>query len=229
MILFIGQIARGDREREAFQEVDYRAFFGSMTKWTAEIEDAARVPEFVERAFHVAMQGRMGPVALALPEDMLADETDASIGARFEPARVGFDPTVAARIEALLAKAERPLLILGGSGWDETSTAQIARFIERADLPTILSFRRKHLLNNDDPHYAGDLGLGPNPKLVARVREADLIITIGARLGENPTQGYTLFKRGETAKKHVHIYASAEEIGRVWPPLLGAVRACVRG
>jgi acetolactate synthase-1/2/3 large subunit len=223
MILFIGQIARGDREREAFQEVDYRAFFGSMTKWTAEIEDANRVPEFVERAFHVSMQGRMGPVALALPEDMLADETDASIGARIAPARGGFDPAVAAQIEVLLSKAERPLLILGGSGWDDASTAQIARFIERADLPTILSFRRKHLLSNDDPRYAGDLGLGPNSKLVARVREADLIITIGARLGENPTQGYTLFKREETAKKLVHIHASAEEIGRVWPPLLGAV------
>lgn len=229
MILFIGQIARGDREREAFQEVDYRAFLGPLTKWTTEIDEADRVPELVERAFATAMQGRMGPVAMALPEDMLAEETSASIGSRIEPVRGGLDPAVGARIEALLATAQRPFLILGGSGWDEVSAARIAAFATAADLPTALSFRRKHLIDNDAPIYAGDLGLGPNAKLVARLREADLVLTIGARLGENPTQGYTLFTREETARKLIHMHPSAEEISRVWPPLVGAVAhpACI--
>ncbi|MES1158913.1 MAG: thiamine pyrophosphate-binding protein [Terricaulis silvestris] len=221
MILFIGQVARGDREREAFQEVDYRAFFGPMTKWAAEIDDANRVPEFVERAFATAMQGRMGPVALALPEDMLTDETEATIGPRIAPARGGFDPDAAARIEELLAHAEKPFLVLGGSGWDEESARAIGDFATRADLPTALSFRRKTIIDNEAPIYAGDLGLGPNPKLVARLREADLVIAIGARLGENPTQGYSLFKREETARKLVHVHPDPEELGRVWPPLLG--------
>ncbi|HWA01483.1 MAG TPA: thiamine pyrophosphate-dependent enzyme [Caulobacterales bacterium] len=223
MILFVGQIARGDREREAFQEVDYRALFGPLTKWASEIDDADRVPELVERAFATATQGRMGPVVLALPEDMLTDATEARIGARVAPARAGFDPTSAARIEALLGDARKPFLILGGSGWDEESAGAVSAFATRADLPTALSFRRKHLIDNEAPIYAGDLGLGPNAKLVARLREADLVIAIGARLGENPTQGYTLFTREETARKLVHIHPDPEEIGRVWPPLLGAV------
>jgi acetolactate synthase I/II/III large subunit len=223
MILFIGQIARGDREREAFQEIDYRAFFGPLTKWTAEIDDPSRMPELVERAFATTMQGRMGPVALALPEDMLSEETQAQPGARVSPARAALEQDALDKIATRLAAAQRPLLILGGSDWDELGVAAIADFAARADLPTILSFRRKHLLNNDAPTFVGDLGLGANPSLLARIKQADLILTIGARLGDNPTQGYTLFTRQETAQKLIHIHADPEELGRVWPALFAAI------
>jgi len=222
MILFVGQIARGDREREAFQEVDYRAFFGTIAKWASEIDEAARIPEFVERAFHVSMQGRMGPVVLALPEDMLTEICETGVGARVAPAPQGLVSEVALNIGDALNAAERPLLVLGGSGWTETACAQIAEFAARAELPILLSFRRKHLIDNDAPIYAGDLGLGLNPKLAARVREADLIVALGARLGENPTQGYTLLTRADTAAKLVHIHPDPNEIGRVWPVKLGA-------
>ncbi|MES1157108.1 MAG: thiamine pyrophosphate-dependent enzyme [Alphaproteobacteria bacterium] len=216
MILFIGQISTEDREREAFQEIDYRAFFGPITKWATEIDDADRVPELVERAFHVAMQGRMGPVAMALPEDMLAAETDAQCNGRVERARQGLDSRTLGVIGARLAQAERPLMILGGSGWDENAVETMLHFAAQWQLPVALSFRRKHLLDNDAPCYIGDLGLGPNPKLVARVKQADLLLVIGARLGENPTQGYTLLSRADGGRL-IHIHPDPEEIGRVWP------------
>jgi acetolactate synthase-1/2/3 large subunit len=228
MILFIGQVARGDRHREAFQEVDYAAFLGPLAKWAVEIDDPARIPELVERAFAAAMQGRMGPVVIALPEDMLGEATEVEPGRRMTPARAGLDPAALRDIEMLLFGAERPLLLLGGSGWDEAGCAAIARFVARADLPTALSFRRKDLLDNDNPAYVGDLGLGPNPKLIARFREADLVLAIAARIGENPSQGYTLFTRAESAARLVHVHPSAEEIGRVWPVRLGAIAHPVR-
>lgn len=223
MILFVGQVARGDQLREAFQEVDYSAFFGPLAKWAFEIDDAARIPELVERAFATAMQGRMGPVVIALPEDMLSDAVEAAAGARVEPARAGADPGVMRDVAMLLAGAEKPLLLLGGSGWDEAGCAAIELFAHNSDMPVVCSFRRKDLLDNDDPNYVGDLGLGPNPKLIARFKESDLVIAIGARIGENPSQGYGLFTRAETAAKLVHFHPSAEEVNRVWPAKVGAV------
>ncbi|MBL8550688.1 MAG: hypothetical protein JNJ73_11960 [Hyphomonadaceae bacterium] len=222
MILFIGQVARGDKGREAFQEVDYAAFFGPLAKWAVEIDDAARVPEIVERAFAVAMQGRMGPVVIALPEDMLIDEVEARVGGRIEPVRAGLTAGAADQVRDALAAAERPLLVLGGSGWDAAGRDAIGAFAAANDLPVALSFRRKDLIDNDSPLYVGDLGLSPNPKLIARVKQADLVIAIGARLGENPSQGYTLFTRAESAQRLIHIHPSAEEIGRVWPVRFGA-------
>jgi len=226
MILFVGQVARGQRDREAFQEVDYRAAFGPLAKWAVEIDQADRMVELVQRGFSTAVQGRAGPVVIALPEDMLREEVpeapvSASARAVSAPDSQFLD-ALAERLEA----AERPLMILGGTGWSAPSLTALAGWAGASGLPIALSFRRKDLIDNDHPCYAGDLGLGPNPRLVERVRRADLILAIGARLGENPTQGYTLFTREETARKLVHIHPGAEEIGRVWPPALAAVATC---
>ena len=222
MILFVGQIALTDRGRGAFQEVDYREVFGGLAKWATEIESPERTVEVVERAFATALQGRMGPVVIALPEDILhADGGPAPIRP-VTPAKAALDPAFVEQVRARLAKAERPLLVLGGSGWTEEAAAAIGDWAERIGLPVSLSFRRKDILSNARPNYAGDLGLGCNPELMKRAKDADLLIAIGARLGENPTQGYTLFDRARTAETLVHIHPGAEELGRVWTPLLSA-------
>jgi acetolactate synthase-1/2/3 large subunit len=216
MVLFVGQVARGMRGREAFQELDYAQVFGGLAKWAAEIDDARRIPELVARAFHVAMSGRPGPVVLALPEDMLRDEVDV---ADLAPAvRTAAHPGSGelARMRALLAAAHRPLMILGGSGWDEAACAAIRRFAERNELPTACTFRRQELFDNRDPRYAGDLGVGPNPALAARVRDADLILAVGDRLGEIPTSGYTLIEAPRPKQRLVHVHADPDELGRVF-------------
>ncbi|MGQ2990830.1 thiamine pyrophosphate-binding protein [Brevundimonas sp.] len=222
MILFVGQIAVTDRGRGAFQEVDYREVFGGLAKWATELESGERTTEVLERAFATALQGRMGPVVVALPEDVLIADGGPPPVRPVVPARAALDPAVAAEIERRLAAAERPLLVLGGSGWTDEATTAIGDWAERLGLPVALSFRRKDLISNDRPNYVGDLGLGPNPKLLQRVRDADLILTIGARLGENPTQGYTLLDRDRTAETLIHIHPGPEEVGRVWAPLIGA-------
>ena len=223
MILFVGQIALTDRGRGAFQEVDYREVFGGLAKWATEIESPERTVEVVERAFATALQGRMGPVVIALPEDILhADGGPAPIRP-VTPAKAALDPAVLADIGARLAGAERPLIVVGGSGWTDEAAAELADWAERCMIPISGSFRRKDIVGNDRPNYAGDLGLGCNPKLVARARAADLIIAVGARLGENPTQGYTLFDRAHTARVLVLLHPGAEELGRVWPTLVSGV------
>ena len=222
MILFVGQIAVTDRGRGAFQEVDYREVFGGLAKWATELESGERTTEVLERAFATALQGRMGPVVVALPEDILVADSGPAPVRPVTPARAALDPAVAVEIERRLAAAERPLLVLGGSGWTDEATTAIGDWSERLGLPVALSFRRKDLISNDRPNYVGDLGLGPNPKLLQRVREADLILTVGARLGENPTQGYTLLDRDRTAQTLIHIHPGPEEVGRVWAPLIGA-------
>ena len=222
MILFVGQIALTDRGRGAFQEVDYREVFGGLAKWATEIESPERTVEVVERAFATALQGRMGPVVIALPEDILhADGGPAPVRA-VTPAKAALDPAFVEQVRVRLAQAERPLLVLGGSGWTTEAAAAIGDWAERIGLPVSLSFRRKDILSNDRANYAGDLGLGCNPKLTARAKAADLIIAVGARLGENPTQGYTLLDRARTADTLIHIHPGAEELGRVWTPLLSA-------
>jgi acetolactate synthase-1/2/3 large subunit len=216
MILFVGQVARGMQGREAFQEIDYAQVFGGLAKWAGEIDDAQRIPELVTRAFGVAMSGRPGPVVIALPEDMLRDETSA---ANLAPAmRVAAHPGAGdlARLRAMLAEAQRPLLILGGSGWDEDACAAIRRFAERNALPVACSFRRQALFDNRHPNYAGDLGLAPNPALAARVRDADLIVAIGGRLSEVPTSGYTLIEAPRPKQRLVHVHADPDELGRVY-------------
>ena len=222
MILFVGQVGLADRGRGAFQEVDYREVFGGLAKWATEIESPERTTEIVERAFATALQGRMGPVVVALPEDILhADGGPAPLRA-VEPARAALDPEALARIGERLANAERPIIILGGSGWTAEAASGLAGWAETLGLPVALSFRRKDLIDNRRTCYAGDLGLGPNPSLIQRVRNADLILAIGARLGENPTQGYSLLDREKTGQTLVHIHPGPEELNRVWPAAIAA-------
>ena len=220
MILFVGQVARGMQGREAFQEIDYAQVFGGLAKWAAEIDDARRVPELVTRAFHVAMSGRPGPVVLAMPEDMLRDEAGVvNLGyATRAAAYPGADDL--ARLRTMLEASERPLVILGGSGWDEDACAAMTRFAERNALPVTCSFRRQSLFDNRNPHYAGDLGIGPNPALAERVRSADLILAVGGRLSEVPTGGYTLIEAPRPRQRLVHVHADPDELGRVFQPEL---------
>jgi acetolactate synthase-1/2/3 large subunit len=220
MILFIGQVERGMREREAFQEVDYKAFFGSMAKWVVEIDRADRIPELVTRAFRVAMQGRPGPVVIALPEDVLADLADVADAPRVEPAQTWPGNNDMMRLQSLLWGARKPLLIAGGSGWSEKAVSSLVRFAERFDLPVATSFRRQMLFPADHPNYAGDVGIGPNPKLAERVKSADVLILAGGRLSEMPSSSYTLVRIPVPQQSLVHVHAGAEELGRVYQPAL---------
>jgi acetolactate synthase-1/2/3 large subunit len=223
MILFVGQIARGHKGRGAFQEVDYPAVFGALGKWAVEIDDPGRVDEIVYRAFSTAQSGRPGPVIVALPEDMLLSPAEPGIARQAASAASGLDPVDASSIALHLERAERPLLILGGGGWSREALDALAGWADAASLPVILSFRRKDLLDNRHRCYIGDLGFAPNRQLVERVRQSDLVLAIGARLGDTPTQGYTLLTREKTSRSLIHIYPGASEIGRVWPALMGAV------
>ena len=220
VILFIGQVQRDALERGAFQEMDYRAVYGSFAKWVVEIHDAARIPEFVSRAFHTAMQGRPGPVVIALPEDMQNDRAGVADALRVEPAVTWPGQTQMAELQKMIWAAERPLVILGGSGWSAAARASVQRFAERFDLPVACSFRRLALFDGDHPNFAGELALGMNPKLRARVEAADLVLLIGGRMAEIPSQGYELFDIPTPRQKLVHVHAGAEELGRVYHPAL---------
>jgi len=223
MILFIGQVERAMLGRGAFQEMDYRAFFGSTAKWATQIEDAARIPEVIQRAFHVAMQGRPGPVVIALPEDVLTELSGVADAARVEPAPIWPGLTQMAELQKMLWAAERPIVILGGGGWSERARPPLARFAERFDLPIATSFRRSGLFDGGHPNYAGEIGIGPNPKLKARVEEADLVLLLGGRMSEMSSQSYTLFEVPTPRQRLVHVHADALEIGRIYHPTLGIV------
>ena len=220
MIMFVGQVDAGSRDREAWQEIDCRAVFGSMTKWTAEIDDPSRVTEYVSRAFHTAMNGRPGPVVLGLPHDMLSRPATS----RDAPAAVAAEPAPSAReidaLQGLIDGADAPMLLLGGSRWDEGACAVIRRFAERFALPVATAYRRLPLFDPLHPNYAGDLGLGANPRLVARMKAADLVLAVGARLDEVTTQGYGLFEAPRPKTRLVHVYPGAEELGQVYAPEL---------
>ena len=220
MIVFVGQVGRHMREREAFQELDYRAVFGSIAKWATEIDDPARIPELVSRAFHTACNGRPGPVVIAVPEDMLIERAVVPDAAAFEPLETWPGPTDMSRLQKLLWAAKRPIMLVGGSRWSEQATAALMRFAERFALPVATTFRRGHLFDALHPCCAGDLGIGPNPKLLARVKGADLVLLIGSRLSEMPSQSYTLFDIPEPQMKLVHVHPGAEELGRVYHPHL---------
>jgi acetolactate synthase-1/2/3 large subunit len=232
MILFVGQVASDQRDREAFQEVDYRQMFGpgtlGMAKWVGEVQDADRLPEYVARAFHTALQGRPGPVVLVLPEDMLTQATAAAVMPRAQPAHAWPAPGALRDLRALLMAAQRPLLIAGGSGWDAEAAHALQRFAENWHVPVGCGFRFQDTFDNRHALYAGDVGIGINPKLAARVREADLIIALGVRLGEMTTGGYTLLQVPRPLQKLVHLHAGAEELGRVYAAdlMLQASMAC---
>ena len=232
MILFVGQVASDQRDREAFQEVDYRQMFGpgtlGMAKWVGEVHDADRLPEYVARAFHTALQGRPGPVVLVLPEDMLTRGTDAPVLPRVEPALAWPAPGALRELRSMLMAAQRPFVIVGGSGWDAVSCDALQRFAEGWNLPVGCAFRFQDLFDNRHPNYAGDVGIGINPKLAQRVVDADLILAIGPRLGEMTTSGYTLLKAPRPTQKLIHVHAGAEELGRVYAAdlMLQASMAC---
>jgi acetolactate synthase-1/2/3 large subunit len=217
MILLIGQCAREHRDREAFQEIDYRRMFGEMAKWVAQIDDARRIPEYLSHAFHTATSGRPGPVVLALPEDMLSDACEAVPGApRYQRVAAAPAPAQIECVRQMLADAKRPFVIAGGSGWTQEATQDFARFAERWQLPVGCAFRFQDTLDNEHPNYAGDVGLGINPALAARIREADLLFVLGPRLGESTTAGYTLLDIPKTKQTLIHVHQGAEELGRVY-------------
>ena len=223
MILFVGQVARTDRGREGFQELDYRAVFGSMAKLAVEIDDPYRVVEITTRAFAVATQGRQGPVVVALPEDMLTEDAGPRMPHRVRAAPAMLDPNALRTIGERLASAERPLLVLGGTGWTDEALGQLATWSRTHELPIALSWRRKDLLDNDHPCYVGDLSLRPSPGLQEHIKAADVILAIGSRLGEITTGGYQMFRPEEAAAKLIHIHPSADDLNRVWQVSLAAV------
>lgn len=218
MVLFVGQVATSDIDREAFQEVDYRAAFGGLVKWAAQVNQVERLPEYVARAFATATAGRPGPVVLALPEDVLAAEAD--VANRPGPARALASDWSGAAAEALswLARAERPLVVVGGPHWSPEAAAALGRFAEAQGLPVALTFRRQDYVDNRHPCYAGDLNVGMNPRLARRVQEADALMVIGSRLGDIATRGYTLVDPAGPTQRICHVHADADELGRVYTP-----------
>jgi acetolactate synthase-1/2/3 large subunit len=223
MILFVGQVERAMSGRRAFQEMDYRAFFGSTTKWATQIESAARIPEIVQHAYHVAMQGRPGPVVIALPEDVLTEMASVSDAPRAEAAAIWPGQTQMAELQKMLWTAERPIAIVGGAGWTEKAAAAVLRFAERFDLPAAASFRRASVLDGEHTNYAGEIGIAANPRLKARIERADLVLLIGGRMSEAASQGYTLFAIPEPRQRLAHVHADPNEIGRNYHPALGIV------
>jgi acetolactate synthase-1/2/3 large subunit len=220
MILFVGQVGRDMRGREAFQELDYGQVFGSIAKWAFEVDEPARLPELVARAFHTACNGRPGPVVIALPEDMLRERAIAADAKPVTPVETWPGLTDMSQLQKLLWAAKRPVALIGGSRWSEGACNALMRFAERFALPVATTFRRGHLFNALHPCYAGDFGIGPNPKLLARVKGADLLLLIGGRLGEMPSQSYTLLDIPDPQMKLVHVHPGAEELGLVYNPHL---------
>lgn len=218
MILLIGQVARSMRGREAFQEIDYRQFFGGVAKWVDEIDAVERIPEMIARAFAVAQSGRPGPVVLALPEDMLVESAAVEDAPRAVGAAPAPAPAAIAQFDALLPDAQRPVMIVGGPGWNDAAHDALARFANHHAIPVYAGFRSQDAIDNDDPAYAGDLGLGPNPKIIERIKTADLVIAAGTRLEENVSQGYELFELPRPRQTLVHIHPDPQELGRVYQP-----------
>lgn len=220
VVLFVGQVGNEFAEREAFQEIDYRRMFGPMTKWVAQIDQAERVPEYVARAFQVATSGRPGPVVLALPEDMQPRTADVPDALCHQPVQAAPSDIQIAALRRLLGRAHRPLVIVGGPGWTEAACDNLRRFVEANYLPVACAFRSQDVFDNRHPAYIGDVGIGINPKLAQRIREADLVLAFGPRLGEMTTSGYTLLTAPVPQQALVHVHMGAEELGRVYQPTL---------
>ena len=216
MILFVGQVASDQRDREAFQEVDYRQMFAPLAKWVAQIDRTDRIPEYVSHAFHIAQSGRPGPVVLALPEDMLsatadvADAPAANVAAQLIP-----DQAVQTVIDQI-ASAKSPMMIVGGPAWSVQAARDLADFATQTGIPVGTSFRCQDYIDNRHPNYIGDVGIGPNPALAQRVRDADVLVVLGARMGEMTTGGYDLLSIPKPAQTLIHIHQNPDEIGRVY-------------
>ena len=218
MILLIGQIARKDVDREAFQEVDYRRLFSEVTKWSAQIDDAERIPEYLNRAFAVATSGRPGPVALALPEDMLTDPCQCPDARPWKSIDTSPSAEAIEQTTQLLNQAQRPLIIVGGSGWSQICADQLQHFAAHNQIPVANSFRCQDFFDNEHPNYIGDLGLGVNPALTTRIREADCLLVIGARLGEMTTGGFSLLDIPNLVQRLIHVHPGADELGHIYQP-----------
>jgi acetolactate synthase I/II/III large subunit len=225
LVMLIGQVTRGTIEREALQAIDYRQMFGPVAKWVAQIEHAAHIPEFISQAFHVAVNGRPGPVVLAVPEDVQTETASVANGARYQVATTYASPAAMTAVQAALDQAERPLVMLGGSTWTRDAVAQIERFAAAHQLPVGCTFRRQYLFDNAHRCYAGDVAIGINPKLAALIRDADLILAIGARLGEVTTSRYSLLDIPVPKQKLIHVYPDPQELGRVYRPFLAIAAA----
>ncbi len=220
LVIFVGQIAREMEEREAFQEVDYRRFLDQVTKWTGQINSPERIPEMVSHAFHLATSGRPGPVALALPEDMLMELSGVADAKPYEAVQAHPGPADMARLQEMLGSAKRPIAILGGATWTKQAVADIESFAEKFNLPIACAFRNQDRFNNHHPNYAGEVGISPNPKLLERIRRSDLLLLIGPRMGEMTSQGYSLLDIPLPQMPLVHVHPGAEELGRVYRPEL---------
>src|SRR5204862_2834466 len=220
MIVLVGQVARHQIDREAFQEVDFRKMYAPLAKWVTQIDIAERIPELMNQAFQVATSGRPGPVVVALPEDMLRDQAAAAVIGPYRAVRAHPGAADLAEMRRLLAAAERPIMLVGGSGWSDAACADIARFAMANDLPVCCSFRRQDIVDNRMACFVGDLGTGASPALVARVQEADLLLAVGARIGEITSQSYSLLGIPEPGKVLIHVHPAAEELGRVFRPSL---------
>lgn len=218
MILFVGDVDRGMKDREGFQEIDFPAFFGPICKWAAKIDDAARIPEYVARAYSVAISGRPGPVVLALPEDMLCDSVDPALKPRPLVARPAqaVCPDAMQALFALIADAASPIAIIGGAGWNAKARDHFQQFAESIGLPVATAFRRQDAISPSSPVYAGNLGYGPNPKLVERVKQADVVLAVGARLGEATTDGYAFPLPDHPEQLLIHVHPDPEELNRVY-------------
>ncbi|HTV44290.1 MAG TPA: thiamine pyrophosphate-binding protein [Stellaceae bacterium] len=220
MVVLVGQVARHQIDREAFQEVDFRRMMAPLAKWVAQIDLAERIPELVNQAFQVATSGRPGPVVLALPEDMLRDRVAAAVSGPYRAVRAHPGAGDLDELRRLLAAAERPVMLVGGGGWSDAACRDITRFAEANDLPVAASFRRQDICDNRSRVYVGDLGTGASPALVARIRQSDLVLAVGARIGEITSQSYSLLGIPDPGKTLIHVHPSAEELGRVFRPTL---------
>ncbi|MEN9288980.1 MAG: hypothetical protein RL317_603, partial [Pseudomonadota bacterium] len=216
MILFIGDVDRGMKDREGFQEVDFTAMFTPLAKWAVRIDEAARIPEYIARAFTVAMSGRPGPVVIALPEDMLCELAEAMDRPRVERIAQAPEPTQMAALARHLTAAKNPVAIIGGAGWTPEAAQAMQNFAEGWGIPVASAFRRQDAMANDSAVWAGNLGYGPNPKLVARIKSADLVLAIGARLGEATTDGYTLITPDHPGQTLIHVHPDPSELDRVY-------------
>ncbi|HEY5048150.1 MAG TPA: thiamine pyrophosphate-binding protein [Rhizomicrobium sp.] len=223
MILFVGQAAQGHLDREAFQEINLQAMFAPLAKWSAEIRDANRIPEYVARAFHVATSGRPGPVVLSLPEDVLFARCSAPATRRYQKSEPVPSRDMVRRAHSMIMRAERPFLVLGGPGWDGEAIADIRKFAEMLDLPVVTEFRAKDRFDNTHQNYCGDLGIGADPKLVARVKQSDLLFVVGARLGEMTTDGYSRLTVPNASQTLIHVHPGTEELAHVYQPELAIV------
>jgi len=221
MVVLVGQVSRHQIDREAFQEVDFRKMFAPLAKWVTQIDLAERVPELINQAFQTAVSGRPGPVVLALPEDMLRDRRAVAVAGAFRAVRAHPGAADLAELRRLVAAAERPMMLVGGGGWSDRACRDITEFARNNDLPVCCSFRRQDIVDNRLPCFVGDLGTGASPSLVARVKEADLLLAVGARIGEITSQSYSLLGVPDPGKVLIHVHTAAEELGRVFRPTLG--------